>query len=154
MPCAFLKHVNFSRYPPRVSFVFFLLMLANLGLNRNIHTNPNTNKSCVLCVLVTQSSPTLRPHGLQPTRLPHPCGFSRQETWSGLPFPTPGDLPNPGIEPRCRKHKTRRFDPWVRKISWSRKWHPTPVFLPGKSRGQRSLVGHSPWGHRESDTTE
>ena len=35
-----------------------------------------------------------------------------------------------------------------------RKWHPTPVLLRGKSRGQRSMVGHSPWGHKESDTTE
>ena len=33
-------------------------------------------------------------------------------------------------------------------------WHPTPVFLPGKSHGWRSLVGCSPWGHKESDTTE
>ena len=33
-------------------------------------------------------------------------------------------------------------------------WHPTPVLLPGKAHGQRSLVGCSPWGHRESDTTE
>ena len=35
-----------------------------------------------------------------------------------------------------------------------RRWHPTPVLLPGKSHGQRSLVGCSPWGHDESDTTE
>ena len=34
------------------------------------------------------------------------------------------------------------------------KWQPTPVFLPGKSHGQRSPVGYSPWGHKESDTTE
>ena len=34
-----------------------------------------------------------------------------------------------------------------------RQWHPTPVLLPGKSHGQRSLVGHSPWGRTESDTT-
>ena len=40
------------------------------------------------------------------------------------------------------------FDPWVRKISWRQKWPPTPVFLPRKSRGQRSLMGYSPWGHR------
>ena len=38
------------------------------------------------------------------------------------------------------------FDPWVRKIPWRRKWQPTPVFLPGESHGQRSLVGHSSWG--------
>ena len=45
-------------------------------------------------------------------------------------------------------------DPWVRKISWRRKWQPTPVFLPGKSHGWRSLVGYSPWGRKESNTTE
>ena len=46
------------------------------------------------------------------------------------------------------------FDPWVRKISWRRERLPTPVFLPGKSHGQRSLVGYSQWGHKESDTAE
>ena len=39
-------------------------------------------------------------------------------------------------------------------IMWRRQWHPTPVLLPGKSHGWRSLVGCSPWGHLESDTTE
>ena len=42
-----------------------------------------------------------------------------------------------------------RFDPWVRKIPWRRKWQPTPVFLPGKSHGQwnlQSMAGYSPWG--------
>ena len=39
------------------------------------------------------------------------------------------------------------------KISWRRKWQSTPVFLPGKSHGQRSLVGYSSWDHNESDTT-
>ena len=39
-------------------------------------------------------------------------------------------------------------------ICQRRQWHPTPVLLPGKSHGQRSLVGCSPWGHKESDTTE
>ena len=47
-----------------------------------------------------------------------------------------------------------RIQFWVRKIPWQRKWQPTPVFLPGKSHGQRSLVGYSPWGHKESDTTK
>ena len=37
---------------------------------------------------------------------------------------------------------------------WRGKWQPTPVLLPGKSYGQRSLVGYSPWGRKESDTTE
>ena len=38
--------------------------------------------------------------------------------------------------------------------SWRRRWHPTPVLLPGKSHGQRSLVDCNPWGREESDTTE
>ena len=40
------------------------------------------------------------------------------------------------------------------KILWRRKWQSTPVFLPGESHGRRSLVGYSPWGRKESDTTE
>ena len=40
------------------------------------------------------------------------------------------------------------FDPWVRKIPWRRKWQYTPLLLPGKSHGLRSLVGYSPWGGR------
>ena len=46
------------------------------------------------------------------------------------------------------------FDPWVGKIPWRRQWQSTPVLWPGKSHGRRSLVGYSPWGHKESDTTE
>ena len=46
------------------------------------------------------------------------------------------------------------MDPWVGKIPWRRAWQPTPVFLPGESHGQRSLAGYSPWGGKESDTTE
>ena len=44
--------------------------------------------------------------------------------------------------------KRHGLDPWVRKIPGRRKWQPTPVFLPGKCHGQRSLAGYSPWGHR------
>ena len=43
---------------------------------------------------------------------------------------------------------------WIGKIPWRRKWQPTPIFLPGESHGQRSLVGCRPWGLKESDTTE
>ena len=39
-------------------------------------------------------------------------------------------------------------------MHWRRKWQPTPVVLPGESHGQRSLVGYSPWGCKELDTTE
>ena len=50
-----------------------------------------------------------------------------------------------GRESACQ-YRRHRFNPWVREIPWRRKWQPTPVFLPGKSHGQRSLVGYNPWG--------
>ena len=46
----------------------------------------------------------------------------------------------------CLQRRRPRFDFWIRKIPWRRKWQLTPVFWPGKSHGQRSLVGYSPWG--------
>ena len=55
---------------------------------------------------------------------------------------------------KCLQCRRPRFYPWVGKIPWRRKWQPTPVLLPGKSHGWRSLVGYNPWGHKESDTTE
>ena len=54
----------------------------------------------------------------------------------------------------ARALKTPGFDPWVGKISRRRECHPTPGFLPEKPHGQRNLVGYSPGGHKESDTTE
>ena len=54
--------------------------------------------------------------------------------------------------PTVRETRLQAF--WVGEILWRRKWHPTPVVLPGKSRGRRSPVGYSPWGHKGSDTTE
>ena len=61
-----------------------------------------------------------------------------------------------GKEHACqsRRHKRCGFDFWVEKIPWRRKWQSTPEFLPRKSHGQRSLAGYSPWGHKESDTTD
>ena len=47
-----------------------------------------------------------------------------------------------------------RFNPWVRKILWRRKWQPTPVLLPGESHGWRTVVGYSPWSRKQSDMTE
>ena len=54
------------------------------------------------------------------------------------------------ISSQYRRHW---FHPCVGKIPWRRKWQPTPVFLPGKSHGQRSLIGYSPWGHKRADPT-
>ena len=69
------------------------------------------------------------------------------------------------VHKRCRLHRwlsgnestnARRYglEPWVRKMPWRRKWQLTPVFWPEESHGQRSLVGYSPWGHKQLDTTE
>ena len=44
----------------------------------------------------------------------------------------------------CRRHKRCELSPWVGKIPWRRAWKPTPIFLPGKSHGRRSLAGYSP----------
>ena len=87
-------------------------------------------------------------------------GFCRQAYWSGLPFPFPGDLLDPGVESTSPAlqvdslpQNTRVYHMPCMKIR-RRQWHPTPVLLPGKSHRQRSLVGCSPWGCEESDTTE
>ena len=61
--------------------------------------------------------------------------------------PHPQELSANDWEDSVYKHPTA-------KIPGRRKWQPTPVFLPGKSRGQRSLAGYSPWGLKESDLTE
>ena len=116
-------------------------------------------------------------------------GFPRQEYWSGMPFPSPGDLPNPGIETgspallekAMATHSStlawkiswaeepgrlqsmgllRVGHDWATSLSlftcmhWRRKWQPTPLFLPGESQGQGSLVACRLWGCTESDTTE
>ena len=88
------------------------------------------------CSVVSDS---YRPHGLQPTRLLRPMGFSRQEYWSRVPLPSPSFL-----------HTYHQ----IRKIPWRKEWLPTPVLLPGEFHGQRSPLGYSPWGHKELDTTE
>ena len=72
--------------------------------------------------------------------------FNREEAVShqtvsywGFPSSTSGKEPTC----QCRRCKRLGFNPWVRKIPWRRWWQPTPVFLPGESHGQRSLVGYS-----------
>jgi len=82
--------------------------------------------------------------------------FPRQESWSRLPFASPGDLPNPRI-----KHASPAWQVDSLPLSHQGKppiklfvWQPTIVFLPGKSHGQRSPGGYTPWGCKESDMTE
>ena len=121
---------------------------------------------CVLRHSVVSDS--LRPYGQQPARLLCPWGFSRQESWSGLPCPLLGDLPNSGKEPRpptLQADSLLSEPPGKPNIymsvyiyiciythththtciyPWSRTWQPTPVFLPAESLGQRSLAGCCP----------
>ena len=66
----------------------------------------------------------------------------------------PGGISGKELACQCRRHKRRGFNPRVRKIPWSREWQPTLIFLLRKFHGQWSLVGYSPWGLEEWDTTE
>ena len=83
-------------------------------------------------------SDSIQPHGLQSTRLLHPWDF-------------PGKA-GPGVCGLDLRLESVFILLALR--LWRRQWHPTPVLLPGKSHGRRSLVGCSPWGREESDTTE
>ena len=58
-----------------------------------------------------------------------------------------------GKEPACHSRRYG-FNPWAGKILWRRAWQPTPVFFPGDSHGQKSLVGYNPWALKELDTTK
>ena len=61
-----------------------------------------------------------------------------------------------GKESACQSRRCKRhvFDPWVGKIPWSRKWQPTPTFLPGKFHGQRGLADYCPWGFKSQTLTK
>ena len=74
------------------------------------------------------------------------CKWLQTKIKAGLPWWLSGKE----LTCQCRRY---RFSSWVRTIPWRRKWQPTPVFLPGKSHEQRSLVGFSLWGCKKSDTT-
>ena len=64
-------------------------------------------------------------------------GFSRQEHWSGFPFPSPMHEGASGKEPTCQCRRLEKcgFNPWIRKIPWRRAWQIIPVFLAGESHG-------------------
>ena len=105
---------------------------------------------------------------------PPSMGFSRQEYWSGLPFPSSEDLPDPGIKPRSpalqadslvvKNLPAKAKDvgdvrdegslPGFLKSPQRKAWQPTPIFLPRESCVLRSLAGYSSWGHKKLDTME
>ena len=71
-----------------------------------------------------------------------------------IPLGFPGGAIDKEPACQCKRLKRHMFDPWVGKIPWRRAWQPTLVFLPGEFHRQRSLVGYSPLGCKELDTTE
>ena len=91
-------------------------------------------QSCLtLCDPTDCSPPGSSVHGIFQARILE---------WVAVPFSRGSSQPN---HLQCRRPG---FDPW------RREWLPTPVFLPRESHGQKSLAGYSPWGRKESDTTE
>ena len=66
-------------------------------------------------------------------------------------FPGGSVVKNPPAN--ARDGRRHGFDSWVRKIPWRMKGQPTKVFLPGKSHGQKSILGYSPWGCKRVDRT-
>ena len=61
----------------------------------------------------------------------------------------PGGLAVKNLSAMQETSRRCRFSPRVERIPWRRKWQPTPVFLPGKSHGQRTVAGYNPWGHKD-----
>ena len=115
--------------------------------------SPNMWQVCVC--LVAQLCLTLATPWTVAHQAPLSMGFPRQEYWSVFPCPPPGDLPDPEIEPKYPTSPELTSGFLTTSAAWGRRqWHPTPVLLPGKSHGWRSLVGCRLWGRTESDTTD
>ena len=92
----------------------------------------------------TEEPGRLQSMGLQ--RVRHELVTKHSTAISSLGFPGGSVVKNPPAS-------AGSLDPWAGKIPWRRKWQPTPVFLPGKFHGQRSLVGYSPRGCKKLDMT-
>ena len=93
--------VHYSQHAKIVSFESTSVLMKNLGVSLKTMSDKSSSKLWC-CTVLSHSvmSNSLWPHGLWPTRLLCLWGFSRQEYWSGLPCPPPGDLPNSGFRPR------------------------------------------------------
>ena len=83
-----------------------------------------------------------------------PDAMMNVELFNQVTWNFPDGASGKELECQCSRRKRHKFDPWVGKIPWRRKWQPAPVFFPGKLRGQRSLQGYGPWGCKELYTTE
>ena len=87
---------NRTHYLPG-ALVFLMVILEHSRQNYP-NCRQNTQEVTVSTACMCNANP-FQPRGLQPTRLPCPWDFPKQEYWSGLPFPSPGALPGPGIKP-------------------------------------------------------
>ena len=73
-------------------------------------------------------SDSLQPHWTVAHQIPLSVGFSRQEDWSGLPFPSPGDLPNPGFEPESLTSPALAGRFFTTSATWEAQWHKKHLF--------------------------
>ena len=127
-------------YDPAIALLSICLRWIKLMFTQNLYTNVNSsfihNNQKLDTAQMFFNDWMVYPHSRilwnnQKGLLVHlgfPCGASGKESAC-----------------QCRRCERSRFDPWVRKIPWRRKWHPTPVSWPGNFHGKKSLVGYSPW---------
>ena len=99
-----LNYLNFTFLSLKIksTYIYWLLTMCqmlSLIISSHFHITPS-ELACCAVLSPSVVSDSLRPRGLWPARLLCPWGFSRHEYWSGLPCPSPGDLPNPGFKPR------------------------------------------------------
>ena len=122
--------------------------------SRKIKKNPKTLKfppQEIISVKITNNNVKTMTYILSDTITFKTCRLKKKKSADMCIYSLPWWLRGWSVCLQCRRPG---FNPWVGKIPWRRKWQLTPVFLPGESHGWRSLVGYSPWGCKESDTTE
>ena len=131
--------------PPKYLHIFntYILMSSDIGIYLWYHDHNQGDKCMchIYCICILFSCTTLLSKPMVKKSLPLllislTSLVAQMVRASGYNAGDPGSIPGLGRSP------------------WRRQWHPTPVPLPGKSHGQKSLVGYSPWGRKESDTTE
>ena len=119
---------------------FSVLFLLSLCIGISHFSRTLALKPCLSCCLglCTKTRPSPVPGAVVS------AGVNKYINWASLVLS--------GKASACQRRR-HGFNLWVGVIPWRRKWQPSQVFLPGKSHGQRSLAGYSPWGHNESDVT-
>ena len=120
------------------------------GLGRSLEKEMATHSSILAWEIPwTKDSGGLQSIGFQ--RVGHDLVTKQRQQQQTSFYPTKGTLGLPkwlsGQESTCQCRRCG-FNLWVEKVTWRRAWQPTPVFLPGKSHGQRNLADYSPWGHK------